>query len=756
MGTYPPRECGIATFNQDLLDSSQQFLGADVSCKVAAMNLFPLDTYIYPPEVEWEIDQDSKKEHRALARKFNEEPLITGVIIQHEYGIYGGIEGENLLSFIEPLKKPIVVTLHTVLPNPSEKMKEVTEKIIRRANIIVVLTQNSKKILEEVYPQSVDKVYVIPHGIHPTPFAGTKSAKRKLKLANKTVLSTFGLLSRGKGIEYVIEALPKLVRIYPSIQYLILGETHPVVRRNEGESYRKELAHLVTKLKLEEHVKFYDQYLSLSDLIKFLKATDVYISTSINPNQAVSGTLSYALGTGRAVISTAFAQAKEIVTEGTGRLVPIKKSESYRLALLELLHDKLNLKKMHKKAYEQTRPMLWSNVAHEYSKLLTQHILPPIDLTHLQKMTDKFGLFQFANLDKPNKIFGYTLDDNARALIVCCQMDNLANKKVESLINIYLKFIESCQQDDGTFINYVDHLDKAATDQNKQEDLEEATARAMLALSEVIKNKAMGNKSRNLAKKMFIRCLPTVGELSHLRSAAFVICAFSNVIAGDSKLRSTLVAGIRKYAEMLNKQYEKNSDKSWLWFETHLSYNNAIMPQALFIAGQITKLSLYTDTAKSTLKFLVEKTFTNNRYMPIGQSKWYKNTGERSHYDQQPEDPASMILALVTAYEITHDVAYRSLAAICFSWYLGNNSLQLPLYNAKNGGCYDGLQPTGANLNQGAESQVSYLLSRLAVEKMNIYENPRNKTHISRPSGGPLQFSSVAKSAERFGVFYRP
>ncbi len=311
ISTYPPRECGIATFARDLLTASQKVLGNDAKCEVAAMNITALDTYEYPPEVGWEINQNDKREHIDFANEVNKNPLITNIILQHEYGIFGGIDGENILSFIENCEKPIIVTLHTVLPEPSPHMMAVTARIINRASSIVVLTHNSKEILERVYKDSIGKITVIPHGIHKTTFTSTIKAKEKIKLEKNLVISTFGLLSRSKGIEYVLNALPKVVKIFPSVRYLILGETHPIVRRDEGEQYRIELIRLVDKLNLNENVKFYDQYLSLTDLFKFLKATDIYISTSTNPNQAVSGTLSYALGAGRAVISTEFAQAKE-------------------------------------------------------------------------------------------------------------------------------------------------------------------------------------------------------------------------------------------------------------------------------------------------------------------------------------------------------------------------------------------------------------------------------------------------------------
>ncbi len=695
------------------------------------MNLSPLDTYIYPSEVEWKVDQNNFKELQQLADKFNSEPFVTGMMIQHEYGIYGGADGEHILPFLEKFRKPILVTLHTVLPNPSQHMKEVTSRIIKRANIIVVLTHTSKLILEEVYPESKDKVHVIPHGVHETAFEDTIKAKKKLKLENTTVLSTFGLLSRGKGIEYVIKALPDLVKKYPSLRYLILGETHPVVRRNEGESYRNELSQLVTELHLENYVKFYDQYLTLTHLIKFLKATDIYISTSINPNQAVSGTLSYALGTGRAAVSTSFSQAKEIITNDMGSLVPILDSKAYSKALIELLEDKQKLKIMHRNAYKKTRPMLWSNVASEYSKLLKQNILPPLNLRHLKNMTDSFGLFQFAQLEIPNKEFGYTLDDNARALVLCCWLKVSTNKNIDELTKTYLQFIKNCQLPDGTFINYIDHTHKGATKQNTAEDLEDVTARAMWALAEVMKNESIDNNLRELAKQIFFKALPLTKKFLHIRSNAFLIKAFAIVANIDDEYRQEFIDGIKRSADFLISELERNSIKHWQWFDTYLGYNNAVIPESLIIAGKITNITDYTKRGVAALTFLISKTFSYNRYMPIGHSQWYKNEESRSIFDQQPEDPASMILALVTAYEITHDEIYKKLAANCFSWFLGNNSLQLPLYNYETGGCYDGLHPDRVNLNQGAESQVSYLLSRLSIEKLYLHENSTNKKYFS-------------------------
>lgn len=697
-----------------------------MACLVAAMNLLPVDTYLYPSEVEWQIDQQILEEFSRLALTFNKNPKIEGVLIQHEYGIFSGKEGENILTFMEACHKPILLTLHTVLPAPSPRMKMVTERMIRRAQIVVVLTESSKVILETLYPESINKLHVIPHGIHETSFSGSTDAKIKLKLENRTVLSTFGLLNRGKGIEYVLRALPSLITKHPKLIYLILGETHPVVRRQEGESYRQELIKLVSWLKLTKQVKFYDQFFSLTDLVEFLKATDIYISPSINLNQAVSGTLSYAMGTGRAVISTAFAQAKEIITPETGRLVPIKKPAAITQALDELLSNPVTLEKMHREAYRITRPMLWSNVAKQYSMLLKQYILPKVNLKHLSAMTDDYGLYQFAKLDKPNKHYGYTLDDNARALVICCWLVNSDNKDVEILMKTYLQFIQKCQQSDGKFVNYIDHAHKQASGQNAQEDLEDPTARAMWALSEVIKNELVSSEVRETAKKLFELGLPKVKKLYHVRANALMIKAYANVYNDKLSNSKQIKKAMEEKAEGLIGQLDKNSLNSWQWFENFLGYNNAIIPEALLIAGKIIGKPIYTDKGNTALNFLVQKTFSLNRYRPIGHAKWYKNKEKRSDFDQQPEDPASMILALTTAYNLTHQESYRHLTEICFSWFLGNNSLQLPLYNESSGGCYDGLHPDRVNLNQGAESLVSYLLSRLAVGRIAQHENPRN------------------------------
>jgi glycosyltransferase involved in cell wall biosynthesis len=719
ISTYPPRECGIATFTQDLFKYCQKILGPGIRCKIAAMNVSPLDTYNYPPEVSWEIDQDSHGDYVKLADAVNEDKNITGVILQHEYGIFGGVDGEKILIFMKRCRKPVLVTLHTALPSPTLKMLEVTAGIIKYASNIVVLTKKSKEIIEHLYPKSCGKIFIIPHGVHGVEFSDQRAFKSKLELSGHFILSTFGLLSRGKGIEYVLHALPDIIRQYPNVLYLVLGQTHPIVRRNEGEKYRLELAHLVVTLGLEKHVKFYDQYFKLPDLLQYLQATDIYISTSINPNQAVSGTLSYALGTGRTVISTEFAQAKEVITPRIGRLVPIQDSPAITDALSELLHDKQKLSQMARNAYDETRTMLWSNVAVKYTNLLERTIIPPVNLKHLYTMTDHTGLIQFAKFNVPDVDSGYTLDDNVRALVSCSWMvDTAESKKMQVLIRVFLAFIEKCQQEDGSFVNYIGYTDKLPTSQNFREDLEDTQARTMWGLAEVMSNLRLPEQIRKSARSVYLRSLPKGSGLMHLRAKAFAIKSFATAMNHIPSQKRELLGYMKTYADSLLEHLRDNSSKSWVWFEKDLNYSNALLSESLLIAGNCLDNSSYSEKGARALQFLIGKTFSPDMYMPIGHSKWYTNKERRSQYDQQPEDPASMITALTTAYGFTNNEEYKNLAKKCFSWFLGNNSLNKPLYDLQTGGCCDGLHPDRVNLNQGAESLVSYLMSNHMVTQL--------------------------------------
>lgn len=715
LSTYPPRECGIATFTQDLLRYCQLYLGAETTCIVAALNFTALDTHKYTPEVEWQIDQTNKESYINLAKEINSREDISSLVIQHEYGIFGSEAGSNVLAFMEHCTKPMLVTLHTVLPEPKKLMFTITRSIIQRATTVVVLTDHSKQIIEALYPASHGKVFVIPHGIHNVAYSSSVQPKEVLDLSEHSIVSTFGFLSQGKGIEYVLHALKPVIETYPDLLYLILGETHPVIIRKEGEKYRKMLQSLITKLGLQKHVKFYDQYFDLPELFTFLQATDIYISTSINPHQAVSGTLSYALGAGRAVISTQFSQSKELVTEETGRLVAVKDSPAITAALMELLGDRELLTSMNKSAYQRTRYMLWENVAETYIRLVKRTTMPELDLSHLRNMTDQFGLFQFAKFSTPHTEEGYTIDDNARAAILCSWLlKSKQNKEVLNFMEIYMAYLVTSKIPGGTFTNYHD-INKKATRQNHQENLEDSHARTLWALSEIMTNTVLEEAMRTTAQEMFLRELDAVPTFTFFRSQAFAIKAYALAQKILPEKKQLLRSLITEYADNLVAGYEKYSDETWKWFESHLAYSNGLLPESLLIAWRVLKTPVYKITALTSLNFLIQKTFIKGVYHPVGQSGWHNKNQEISLYDQQPEDPAAMILALDRAYQYTYAKKYKALRNTCFSWFLGVNSLQKPLYDETTGGCYDGLHPDRVNLNQGAESLLSYLMSHYIV-----------------------------------------
>lgn len=714
IGTYPPRECGIATFTQDLRNAFQKEVKSKTSCKVAALNLSEIDTHIYPQEVEWIIDQYNRNDYTNLADEINKNYTTTQVILQHEYGIYGGENGEYILDFLTRTFVPVTTTLHTVLPNPNPLMRKVTKEIITRSRKIIVLTKNSKQILESLYPNAIGKTSVIPHGIHNTKFENNTKYKKALNLENKIVLTTFGLLSRGKGIEYALDALPYVIKKYPNLIYLILGETHPVIRRQEGESYRLELAEKIKRLKLQKHIKFYDHYFALGDLIEFLKATDIYIATSTDPNQSVSGTLSYAAGTGRAIISTDFPQARELVTKKVGTRIPICNSQALTKALLTMLRNPEKLKSMHKEAYKTTRHMLWSNVVKAYLKEDDTSLVPKLKLDHLHKMTDNTGIFQFAKGTTPDKRYGYTLDDNARAAILVTELIKREGpKEVSKLLDTYLEFIKLCQKEDGTFTNYIAYSTNNPTIQNTVEDLEDAQARAMLALTKIMTAKKLKPKQRKKARDIFNKATMITSKEKHLRAKAISIKALRE-LSKTGKLKSKHKKTLTDNTLYLLENLNKNSTREWIWFEDNLNYNNAILAEALIIGGNTIRKKVYITKGLRALDFLVSKTFSKT-YLPIGHKAWYNKNKKRSRYDQQPEDPAAMISALTTAYEITKIPQYKTLALKCFTWFLGNNTKHTALYDPTSGGCYDGLNPNGVNLNQGAESLLAYLSSNITI-----------------------------------------
>ena len=735
LSTFPPRKCGIATFATDLTNAIDKMFVPSVESKIVAMNLTEISLLPYPNKVIFQISQPNEKDYVDAANKLNQLNKVGLVNIQHEFGIFGGEYGSHLLLFLKKIQKPVVTTFHTVLPAPDEKRRSIVQAIMKYSKGIVVMTHSSKEILKRDYGLNPNRIQVIPHGIHHVPYRTSEHAKSLLGISHKLVLSTFGLLNPGKGIEYIIDALPPVVVKFPNVRFLVAGVTHPAVLEQEGENYRNSLIKKVYKLGLSDYVLFYNTYFDQNYLSRFLEATDVYLSPSLDPNQSVSGTLSYALGSGLPVISTAFAQAKEDITDEVGILVDFKNSPAFADAIIKLLdNDQLRLQ-MGKSAYFRTRHMTWENVALSYLKFFSRFVpeltleqkkLPPIKLTHLAKLTDNFGIIQFAKLTEPDLSSGYTLDDNARALIVATlHYKKFGTRSSLKLISIYLNFLYRVAKPDGYFDNYVNSNRAIVEQRNIQESSEDPSARGLYALALVSATKQIPKCFRKQAHSLFEQSFRKNVAFSSPRAIAFFIKALNCLLSKWKEPK--VLAVLSHYCEQLVTLYEKSHSPSWEWFEPYLTYSNAIMPEALLLGYKITGERRYLEVSEKTLSFLIKHTFKDSMYIPIGQSGWFPKEGNRQYFDQQPEDTTATVEALNLMFRVTNGSTvlsspskdrkhYKELANIAFNWFLGNNVLGQVVYDRTTGGCHDGVGEKFINLNQGAESTISYLLARFSFD----------------------------------------
>ncbi len=722
VGDYPPRQCGIATFNGDVYLNLRLLLPhADIS--VCAINESS-EEFNYSSEVKIEIDKEDPKSYQHAAKLINQHADDTIVIVQFEYGIYGGQQGTLLADFLDTLKSPVITTFHTILDNPQPNMRNVTERIITSSSQIITLTDQSRNLFIETYPSAKDKTTTIVHGIHPVNYRLSSEVKPQFGLEGRDVMLTFGLLSRNKGIEHIIAGLPEIIKKVPNLTYLIVGATHPDVIRYEGQTYRQELKQQVKNLSIDSHVKFVDGFLPVDDILKYIQAADIYVATSTDPRQAVSGTLSYALGTGRAIISTSFAQAKEIVSQKVGRIIPIADPAALSRAAIELFTDHDLLESMGREAYASTRSMLWSNVADDYIRCLGQvagsdskdiGYYPDLKLDHLSAMSDGFGMLQFANKSIPDPASGYTLDDNSRALQVVNQAYALGLISSEQFINLsdqYLQVIDTCLAQTPT-ANYLSATTKLPTPQNQAENLHDCLARAFYALqsSTHAKSPTVRKKTKQLLAVLPIDLLNTDYIHASAQKLLGATIALSN---GDKSITSLVV----RLADSLVEAFRANSIDGWSWFDTKMTYASGQLSASLIEAARVTGNKTYKEVGLKSLEYLCSRCFMGCVYVPIGQDGWCTVDGNRALFDQQAEDPFSMLQALEGAYYLTGEDIFISRAHKVFSWFLGNNLVGLRMYDDVNGGCKDGLKPQVVNQNEGAESTLSYLGARLIIERL--------------------------------------
>lgn len=724
LSSFPPRECGIATFTQRLTNAFDKEFNPEIKSRILAVNDSDTSIYNYSRKVTLQIYEGEIEDYLNRAHEINQSPSIKLVNVQHEYGLFGGEQGEYLIPFLELLKKPCVVTMHTTLPHPDDKMKKVTRIISEKANAVVVMNNTAKNILHETYGVQKNKIHMIPHGVFHVPFPSKSKAKKALNLGDRFVISTFGMISRDKGIEYAIEALPEVVAQHPNVLYLVIGATHPLILQREGERYRNKLVKLVNKLGLEEYVKFYNRYLEEWEITEFLKATDIYIYPMLSKEQASSGSLSDAMSCGCPIIATGSQYAQSVINRERGILVKFRNSEEIKKALLEMVADKKMRKEMTKNNYFFTRHMTWQNVALSYFNLFNNFAkivpkkkdkLPKIEIKYIKNLSDKFGIIQFANHTKPDPHSGYCLDDNARALIGFVEL-YAKNKKQSVLdsIKIYLDFIKFVQKKNGRFYNFVSYQ-KTFIDQTESED---SFGRAIWALGFLLSRDYIPEDLKKQANMILRKALKWIDELESLRAISFAIIGLSHI--SEKETNEQIINIINSLASKLVKHYREHTGDDWRWYEDCLTYSNYKLPEALFRAYIATRNKIYLDVATKTINFLSEVTFERKEYFsPIGQDGWYFRGGKRAYFDQQPEDAASAVEALVAAYFITKNKQYQQQAKLSFEWFLGKNHLNQMVYDEATGGCYDGLGRFSLNFNQGAESTLSYFLARLAIK--NIY-----------------------------------
>jgi glycosyltransferase involved in cell wall biosynthesis len=723
ISSYPPRECGIATYSQDLKNSITEKFGDSIAVKICALEN-KKTTDKYPKEVKYHLMTSKKENYKNLALKINNDDSIIMVFLEHEFGLFSGTNGDFIFELLSHLKKPVATTFHTILPKPDHKLKLNVRKIAKLSNSIIVMTKNSSQILINDYGILEAKIKVIPHGTHliSPKEAGTKS---KIHLGNKLVLSTFGLISEDKSIETALEALPEIIKKFPDVLYLIIGKTHPEVVKNEGEKYREYLSDKVMELKIQKNVQFVNRYLSLEDLIEYLQRTDIYLFTSKNPNQAVSGTLAYAMACGCPIISTPIPHSKELL-DGAGINFDFKNAEQLANAAIKLFLNPTLLEQMRSNALHRINPTAWQNVAISHVELAqgiskskqnpVKFKLPAISLAHIKRMTTKEGMIQFATIDIPDLETGYTLDDNARALIAVTKHYNITGELADlDLINTYLNFILFCQEEDGSFLNYVD---KSCNyfEKNHHENLEDSNGRAIWALGEFMTYAHLFPENSITRVKLALnKSLHHINEFQSPRAISFAIKGLYHYnVKKQSKGIENLIVTL---ADNLVSKYRGVSGEKWEWYEDYLTYANSLLPEAMLYASMSSGSDLYKNIAKKTFDFLLSEVFKNNQIKVISNQGWKLKGKSPNQFGEQPIDVAYTILALNQFYEIFKEEDYLEKMKIAFSWFLGNNHLNQIVYNPCTGGCYDGLEETHLNLNQGAESTVSYLLARLIFEK---------------------------------------
>lgn len=730
--SYPPRECGIATYANDLYNSLNNKFYQSFSLHICALEQENV-TYSYPPEVKYKLDTSKAENYIQLANQLNASEQVQLIIVQHEFGFYHGYDS-LFQTFLQSLSKPVIIALHTVLGKPSYALKEYIQLMLKASIKTIVMTKNAATILNEDYAIDPTNIHIISHGTHLVRHTDKLQLKKKHGLQGRKILSTFGLLNSGKSIETTLDALTGIIIKEPEVLFLIIGITHPGVVKIDGESYRESLKLKIKQLHLEDHVLFINQFLELPELLEYLQLTDIYLFTSNNPNQAVSGTFSYAISSGCPIIATAIPHALEVLANNTGIIVGFNNSQQLSSAILSLLSNDAKREEFSINGIHKLASTAWENSALKHAHVFKETIqadlhlnfsIPPINLHHLKKLTTNFGIIQFAVLNKPDLTSGYTLDDNARALLTMAMyFENTRHFEQLYLIEIYLDFIAFCQQEKGDFLNYVNQF-KEFTIENEQCNLDDANGRAIWALGYIIGlEKILPQNLVAKAKIILNKSIAHLNTIHSTRSMAFIIKGLSYSL--QNNVNQEAHDTITTLANRIHQMYLHESSLKWAWFECYLTYANSLLPEAMLHAWKATGNEKFKKTAKESFQFLLSQIFTETGIHVISNKNWHNivTSGNCNLVGgEQPIDVAYTILSLNSFYNEFHAAHYKNKMKIAFDWFQGRNHLNEIIYNPCTGGCYDGLEDSYVNLNQGAESTLSYLMSRLTISKHGFFTN---------------------------------
>jgi len=737
LGDYLPRKCGIATFTADLRGAvAAEF--PTMQCLVVPVNDLA-ESYSYPSEVRFEIAEQDLPSYLRAADFLNITDVDV-ICLQHEFGIFGGSAGSHVLALLRELRRPIVTTLHTVLRDPNPEQRRVMRELTRLSTRLVVMSERGREFLRDIYQVPNAKIDLIPHGIPDMPFADPNYFKDEFDVAGRQVLLTFGLLSPNKGIEFALRALPEIIREFPHVAYVVLGQTHPNLLREEGEAYRLSLERLAIDLGVQKHVVFFNRFVELEELMRFIGAADIYLTPYLTEAQITSGTLAYAFGAGNAVVSTPYWHAAELLTSERGKLVPFRDAEAISVAVVDLLRNEPLRHTMRKNAYLLGREMVWSRVAQLYNKSFGQarqdHScvgrksaaiktldeqpgqLPELKVDHLFRMSDSTGIFQHASFTVPNFAEGYCTDDNARALVLATMLQKLGHgsPRLTARAATYAAFLNHAfDRQRGRFHNFMG-FDRHWLDEVGSEDCH---GHALWALGLCVAQAGQSSFQR-LAAELFELALPVAAEFTSPRAWAFTLIGVDEYLrrlSGDRRANQ-----VREFlTTKLTQRFADAATEDWLWFEDVVSYTNAKLPHALILSGRCLSDDAMLELGLKSLRWLIQvQTSEAGSFRPIGSNGFYVRGQQPARFDQQPIDAQATVSACIEAYRSTGDMFWVAEARRAFEWFLGRNDLGLALYDAGTGGCRDGLHMDRLSQNQGAESTLAFLL---ALVEMQVLQN---------------------------------